>query len=106
MRIEFKGTTNKDYVMVNTAKFRLKNGSVITIDRDETEYTVEDGKIDMLWRGCYLWAIDDFNITGDDAYITDAKEFMALVNDAKLELELEDDADEDYWVHIEDMIID
>ena len=101
MRLEFIGTTNKDYVMVNTAKFKLKSGSVITIDRDTTEYTNEDGKLDMLWRGCYMWAIDDWNIFDDETYITDEKEFEMLVEGAELELELEDDADEDYWVKIE-----
>lgn len=106
MRIEFKGTTNKDYMMVNTAKFRLKTGSVITIDRDETEFTIEDGKIDMVWRGVYLRAVDDFNIVDSDAYIKDAEEFAKLVIDGKLELELEDDADEDYWVNIENIAID
>lgn len=106
MRIEFVGTTNKDYVMINIAKFKLKSGSVITIDRDTTEYTIENGKLDMLWRGCYMWAIDNWNIFDDETYITDADEFAKLVDGAELELELEDDADEDYEVKIERWNID
>ena len=58
MRICFTGTTNKNYVMVNT--LILKNNKDeskpdIVIDRDLTEYTIEDGIIKMEWRGCYEW---------------------------------------------------
>ena len=63
MRLEIYGKTNHDYCMVNTAIFHLKDGGTITIDRDETEYDVcpIDGgeyNLSMLWRGCYLWAIN------------------------------------------------
>ena len=54
MRITFKCRTNKDYVAVNTAKFILPTGSTITVDRDNTEWDVQDGELTMVWRHCYI----------------------------------------------------
>lgn len=108
MRIEFTGTTNKDYVMINTAKFKLKSGSVITVDRGETDWSIDNGRLEMEWLGCYIWAIDDMNIFDqEDEYGHPVNtyyamtEFKKLVEGAELKLELEDDADEDYEVKIE-----
>ena len=100
MRITFKCRTNKDYVAVNTAKFILPTGSTITVDRDSTEWDVQDGDLTMVWRQCYIWAIDGNNIFTDGAYITDGANFEDLVADAKIVLELEDDTDEDYYVNV------
>lgn len=104
MQINFFATTNHPYVRVNTVRFTLKNGSTLTIDRDSTEYTINDGVLSMVWNGCYLWALDDKNIFGDNGYhITDqyaVEELYKLLDDATMELELEDDADEDYFVNV------
>ena len=107
MRIEFECQTNKDYVMINTLKFRLPGSdTVITVDRDETEYDITpSGKLTMVWNSCYLWAINDYNIFGcNGLHITDmdaVNEFKRLVADAGAQLELEDDApDSDYEVNI------
>ena len=40
MRLIIEGKTNRDDVMVNTAKVTLPSGDVYTIDRDCTEYTI------------------------------------------------------------------
>ncbi len=101
MRIEIYGNTNKNYCMVNTAKFHLKNGGIITVDREETEYTVntEINQLSMLWKGVYLWAVNDcYLFDGEDRVYPNAEEFIELISGATLELELEDDADEDYVV--------
>lgn len=100
MRITFKCRTNKDYVAVNTAKFILPTGSTITVDRDNTEWDVQDGDLTMVWRHCYIWAIDGNNIFTEGAYITDGANFEDLVADARIILELEDDTDEDYYVNV------
>ena len=100
MRITFKCRTNKDYVAVNTAKFILPTGSTITVDRDNTEWDVQDGELTMVWRHCYIWAIDGNNIFTEGAYITDGANFEDLVADARIVLELEDDTDEDYYVNV------
>ena len=55
MKLEFRAKTNKPYVMINAAVFHLKTGGTITIDRDATEYDIEDGKLSMTWRGIYIW---------------------------------------------------
>lgn len=91
--IAFEGTTNKDYLMVNTAKFRYPNGREVTIDRNETYYTIENGKLSMEWRACYFW---DEN---GAVFLTD-KDYDELENAELIELELEEDADADYVVEI------
>lgn len=97
MRIEFHADTNKDYCMINTAVFKVQDMEVV-LDRDTTEYTIEDGHLDMLWRNVYIHAITDKGVTDffDDLYLhdntyTDDWEFVRF--------ELEDDApDADYDV--------
>ncbi len=106
MNIIFECKTNmpKEPVMINTVTFYLKNGSYITVDRDETEVDVDrDGTFDMTWKGCYLWNINDCNIFGDNGYhINDAdaiEEFKSLVgNVITAEFEVEDDAAFGYMV--------
>lgn len=97
MRICFTAKTNKDYVMINTAVFQLKCGIRVTVDRDRTEWGIEDGKLAMEWRECYLWEVNDIGVFDAPAYLN---EYGAeLFEGAKLvELNLEDDADSDYEV--------
>ena len=106
MRITFKCRTNKDYVMINTAKFILPTGTVLTVDRTTTHYGIEGEILNMTWGCVYLWAIDNNYIFSDDtAYITDSSGFEDLVAQAKVEFELEDDADEDYKVEVLEVLI-
>lgn len=111
MRISFTCRTNKPYTMINALKLRLKNGTSITVDRKESNITnepAEDGlgrDLTMEWRSCYLWAINDYNIFGEEGlYLNDPysiDEFRKLVKEANVWFELEDDApDEDYDVRI------
>lgn len=111
MRISFSCRTNKKYVRVNALKVQLNSGSVLTLDRHNTEYSISDPdkagerSLDMEWMNCYLWAIDEENLwCGDKALIEEDCE--KLFEGARLiELELEDDADEDYYVSIEALSI-
>lgn len=100
MRITFKCRTNKDYVMINTAKFTLPTGTVLTVDRTTTHYDIEGEILNMTWGATYLHAIDGNCIFSDTAYITDSSGFEDLVAQAKVVFELEDDADEDYKVEL------
>ena len=93
VEINFEGTTNKDYLMVNTARFRYPDGREVTIDRDATYYDIENGKLSMEWCGCYIWDEDAQYLTEEDAEELAKAELIGL--------ELEDDADEDYCVDIE-----
>lgn len=101
MRLNITGKTNKDYVMINTAKLTLPDGNVLTIDRDNTEYSIEDGNICMNWDYCYLWSVNNIDMFMVKAYLDDNEELISILNQGKLELELEDDADPDYMVEIE-----
>ena len=97
MRICFNGTTNKNYVMVNT--LILKNNKdeskpVIVIDRDLTEYTIEDGTIKMEWRGCYEWDGENTNYNID---------YLDL-DDYEADIELEDDTPENYELEIDSIL--
>ena len=104
MRISFKCKTNRDYVAINTAKFILSTGSTITIDRDTTEWDIDKNtrELTMVWKHCYLWAIDGNNIFTEGAYITDGANFEDLVADARVMLLVEEDADDDYEVDVLD----
>ena len=53
MRIAFTGTTNDDFIWVNSITFQLKDGNVVSIDRNRTEYIVADGEYEMIWNACY-----------------------------------------------------
>lgn len=98
MRLDFTGKTNKNYVMVNTAIFALKDGGTVTIDRGCTEYTIKDGRFRMMWGDCYLWRFNDVNIF-NTPYYPDKEAFVKLLKGATLlKLEAEDDADEDYEI--------
>ena len=106
MRISFECRTNKNYVAINTAKFVLSNGLSITVDRDTTEYGIEDGILTMTWKHCYLWAINGHYLFDKEAYLTDASAFEDLIGDAKVVFELEDDVeDRDYKVECVDYYI-
>ena len=97
MRICFIGTTNKNYVMVNTLILKNNNDEskpVIVIDRDLTEYTIEDGIIKMEWRGCYVWDGENPNYNINDLDL----------NDYEADIELEDDAPEDYELKINNIL--
>jgi hypothetical protein len=98
MRIEFRGKTNKDYCMVNTAQFKLPNGSIVTIDRDETIYAIVDDTLNMEWEGCYLWAISDYYIFDQPAYLNNTEAIELFKSATLIYLELEDDADDDYEI--------
>ena len=96
MRIEFSGKTNKDYIMVNTAVFHLRDGGTVTLDRDETDYCIENGTLSMVWNGIYLWEINGVFVFGTPMY--PAEDLSKLLEGSWVELELEDDADEDYRI--------
>lgn len=96
MKLEFTAKTNKTYVMINTAVFHLKTGGTITIDRNTTEYDIEDGKLSMTWRDIYIWEINGENVCNEPIY--PSENLIRLLEGAKVELILEDDADHDYEV--------
>lgn len=98
MRISFRCRTNKNFVRINTAIFQLPNGTKLTVDRDTTEYTLSaNGVLNMYWRDCYLWALNDQNIfeseDGHGFYPSDyaAEEFARLVIGATVSFDLEED---------------
>lgn len=95
-------------VMINSLVFLLKDGSYLTVDRDETctNAVVEGKYFSMIWKNCYLWSICDRNIFGDNGYrITDIdaiNEFKELVAGVTAYFEIEDDAPEGYEVKLLD----
>lgn len=108
MTIAFTCKTNKDTVMVNKLIVTLPGGTTLGIDREQTEYSIVNGTLDMEWVRPYLWCINDCNIFGGDgyAYLEDENEVRTLFQTAeKLELELEDDAGEDYICELIDWMV-
>ena len=103
MRLIIEGKTNRDDVMVNTAKVTLPSGDVYTIDRYRTEYTIDTvtGYLSMTWDMCYLHMINDISpFERNTAYLSSHDGFQDILNEGTLELELEDDADPDYIVEV------
>ena len=91
MRINFECYTNYNLVALNALKIKLASGSVLTIDRNSTEwYPVTDGKLSMEWMGCYLWAIDDCHIFSDYGCYMDEEgainEFKVLLKGSTISL--------------------
>ena len=109
MNINFKCETNKDYVAINTLVIKLRNGGVIQVDRDQTEYDIQGLDLDMTWRNCYLWTLNDKNIFGEEGYYiteeTSVEDFKELISNATYSFLLEEDMDEDYIVQIRSMEI-
>lgn len=97
MKISFTAATNKEYVMINTAEFDLQCGIRVTVDRDETEWSIKDGILEMEWNGCYLWEINGINISDGPVYLNESA--PELFKGAVLAgFNIEDDADENYTV--------
>lgn len=102
MRLIIDGKTNKDTVMVNTARVTLPSGNVYTIDREYTEFTIDiaTGYLSMTWDMCYIHMINDICLFNNTAYLSNNDRFQDILNQGTLELELEDDADPDYMVEV------
>lgn len=102
MRLQIRATTNKEYVRVNTAKLKMPSGTVLIIDRNETEFSIYNGELDMVWHDCYLWGIDDDISFDVIAYLDNNNSMLRTLNKCSLSLELEDDADDDYEVTVKE----
>ena len=102
--------SNKKYVMINTIIFKLPNGSSITLDRETTEYSVSKADpyktkyyqylITINWKGCYIWAINGYNLWDNPTLITNYIELARLIEEAEIEIVLEEDAGSDYEVEL------
>lgn len=102
MRLQVRAITNKEYVRVNTARLKMPSGTVLIIDRDETEFSICNGELDMVWHVCYLWGIDDDISFETIAYLDNNDSMCKTLNGCSLSLELEDDVDDDYEVTVEE----
>lgn len=104
MRLIIEGKTNKDTVMVNTARVTLPSGDVYTIDRDYTEFTIDaaTGYLSMTWNCCYLHMINDISLFDNTAYLSSDDGFQDILNKGTLELEIEEDAGPDYVVEVDE----
>lgn len=89
--------TNKDYCMINTLVATTPDGKQYVFDRDMTEYSIKNNDVlDMNWYGVYMW--DSEEPEEQTCIDTDSPAFMDIVTNAKLEFELEEDAEDDYSV--------
>lgn len=84
---------------INYAKFRLPSGSIVTVDRQETDYNMDEDTLSMEWCDCYLWEIDDINIFDKEYPL--GEDAVSLFSQAGLlELSIEDDAPADWKVNV------
>lgn len=107
MKIHFSGKATHNYVMINTLKVRLKSGTILTLDRNETSFSYDcaSRKYSMDWYRVYIWAIDSLNIFGDWGYHftqSSLEDLQKLLKESECWFELEDDVpDADYAISIE-----
>lgn len=87
MYLEFICKQNIEDPYINGAVFRLKDGSIVRIDRERTGYDMEDGILNMGWSGLYIW-------DGENADYDIPEDF--LEGASLIEMEVEDDAPEGY----------
>lgn len=92
MKLYITAETNMPICEVNTITVTTPEGDEIVLDRDETEYDVHDGILNMSWRGVYIWDGEK------EQYIKDASELAFLETAKKIEVDIEDDADPEYFV--------
>lgn len=88
MKIEFSsqiaevpGYQKGESIYINIALFQNREtGNIIEIDRDETEFSINENKIEMLWRGVYVWDSDsskaDYELDPD--YFNEHYDFLAF----------------------------
>ncbi len=93
MKMEFTGTYKNDIVekeplYLNTIIIKRNDGKIVTIDRDETNYTIENGIINILFRGFYEWSNDQHYPKYEDIELYD--------NATIIQFEIEDDAPKNY----------
>lgn len=100
MRITFsakiKETKNCTGIWLNTIRVQKKDGTIVTLDRDATEFSISaDGHFaDVEFRNVYAWDSDE----GVADYSLDHKDFRGA---KLLDYEIEDDADKDYELVID-----
>ena len=93
MKIEFTGTyknkiVEKEPLYLNTITIKRNDGKIVIIDRNETNYTIENGIIDILFRGIYECENDEIYPNNESVELYD----NALI----VGYEIEDDAPSGY----------
>lgn len=99
MKIEFTGTyknkiVEKESLYLNTISIKRNDGKIVVIDRNETDYTIENGTVDILFRGIYEW--DYETVIYPNNKDTDLYNNALIVG-----YEIEDDAQSGYDLIIE-----
>ena len=101
--IGFAGRTNGDFPYVNVARFRLKDGRTVEIDRDSTEWTVRGGRFRMDWLDCYFWG--EGHCGADEPHYLTEEDCRALSGAKLVEIEIEEDADEGFFLTVEEFFV-
>ena len=91
IRLGFKGKTNSEFIYVNYITFEFKDGRQVNIDRNRTEYVIDNGGFEMIWKGIYIW----------DGKKHDYKLDTKLFDGAKIvHIDIDDEAPSNYGIDI------
>lgn len=92
---KIRETKNCTGIWLNTILVRKKDGELVVLDRDATEYSISEDRhtAQIEWQGVYAW--DSKTSTADYNLHTEDFEGAILCN-----YEVEEDADEDYELRI------
>ena len=100
MRVSFKAkvteTDNCKGIWLNTIRVKLRNGEIVTLDRNETEFSINGHDADIEFCNVYSWdsGTDEENYANYNLF---AEDFFGA---KLLDWEVEDDADDDYKLRI------
>ena len=113
MIIDFKGVSNRDYMMVVAVIFELPNGDYVSVGCDGysffSDFTVDDEdkeegwlvEYEMTWKACFIWDTSDPNNLVVDRYFVSGDE--EIINQSiVIGFMTDHDAVEDYEVAIDD----
>ena len=97
MRVSFSAkvfeSDNCKGIWLNTIRVQKQDGSIVTIDRDTTEYSINGHTADITFRDVYAW--DDE--TGTANYDLQVEDFVGA---KLLDYDVEDDADDEYRLNL------
>lgn len=97
MRVSFSAkifeSDNCKEIWLNTIRVQKQDGSIVTLDRDTTEYSINGHTAEITFRDVYIW--DDETSTADyDLHLND------FAGAKLLDYDVEDDADDEYKLRI------
>ena len=69
MILKMKGSTNQQEQYVKDISFKLLDNSVIVLTRNITEYVIDGGRFEMVWKGVHTYTNNKYRKLESDFVI-------------------------------------